>query len=84
MSVLKYQKLDISFDIPEELEHDIDEYIKYLNDVEGEGIGVTDDCYRTEILCTLNWCLRESILDGEQIKQLKDYYVWCGIKDCNS
>lgn len=72
---MKYQKLNIDFAIPEELENEIDEYINALNTMEKP----PHDCFQAEIMVILNWCYRENILTNEQIKLLRDYYEHGGI-----
>ena len=68
-----YKKLDIDFDIPEELEYYINKYIDDLNNHGG-----MDDCYRTEIdFCLKDW---SNGLTDSQVQLLREYYVWEGIK----
>jgi hypothetical protein len=61
--------------IPEDLQDAIMRYLNFINN----GGNPDDDCYRTEILMELNFCTREKILSPEDIKRLKDYYVWEGL-----
>ena len=70
-----YEKLEIDFAIPEDLEEAIDIYVNVLNTQERPA----DDCYRSEIMVILNWCYRERLLTDEQLKMLRDYYVHKGI-----
>ena len=70
-----YEPLKIDFEIPEELQYDIDRFLDHLNN----GDGKLEDCYRTEIQCALNWCVRERLLSDEQITLLRDYYQHKGI-----
>ncbi len=73
-----YKALDIDFAIPEDLQDSIDKFLKYLNTDE---TGLTEDCYRTEIDCDINHCASDGMISGEQVKILKEYYVWRGIYD---
>lgn len=75
-----YKKLEIDFEITEELEKLIDEYVHHLN----TGEGLPDDYYRTEIQLELNFCVRERLLNNEQIKLLRDYYQYRGIERNNN
>ena len=70
-----YKKLDINFDIPEELEYTIDTYLQDLNGP----YDTADDCYQAEIQVILNWCARDHILEEWQIRMLRDYYEHGGI-----
>ena len=72
----KYKALDIKVKLPPELEDDITNFLNYLNE---DGDHLSEDYYRTEINCTLNWCIREKKLDDETIQKLKAYYVFEGI-----
>lgn len=71
-----YKKLDIDFDIPEELNDSIEQLLRFLNTSPHPE---RDDCERTEVLMDLNWCFREKLLTDEQIDLLKKYYVKGGI-----
>ena len=64
------KKLNIDFNIPEDLEDIINEYIEYMNNSDK----TAEDYYLTEIKMILNWCKRESLLTQDQIKTIKDYY----------
>ncbi len=70
-----YKPLNIDFEITEELQQLIDEYVHYLN----TGEGIADDYYRTEIQLELNFCFREHKLSDDQIALLRDYYQHKGI-----
>ncbi len=70
-----YKKLEIDFEIPEELDEKINEFVNYINTDEKH---LSEDCYRTEIACILKWC---NDLSSDKIEQIKDYYVWGGIYD---
>ena len=69
-AIKMYQKLKIDFEIPDELDREIDEYIHHLNYESGTSI----DCYQEEIRVILNWCQIESILTPQQIEILRNYY----------
>ncbi|MBQ7487456.1 MAG: hypothetical protein IJT77_08185 [Clostridia bacterium] len=73
--MIKYEPLKIDYEIPEELQIEIDHYIDNLNNDNGS----SEDCYRMEIMCILNWCYRERILTNEQIDELREYYQHKGI-----
>ena len=70
-----YKELELDFEIPDDLQDIITEYLDYLNKGETDII----DYYRTEIQLILNWCYRESLLTDEQIKLIRDYYQRNGI-----
>ena len=70
-----YKKLPTAIKLPEELQHDIDRYIDYLN----QGGELSEDCYQMEILTSINWCIREELLPIELIQKLKAYYIRGGI-----
>lgn len=72
---MKYSKLKIDYEIPEELSNMIDEYVCFLN----TGEGIADDYYRTEIQLILNWCYRERKLSNAKIDELRAYYQEGGI-----
>lgn len=65
-----YKKLDIDFEIPEDLERGIDNFMECINYKNKE----LEDCYRTEIQCSLKWCCREKLLTEKQIQLLREYY----------
>lgn len=71
----RYKALPIDYEIPEELEREIADYIDNLNNDNGSA----EDCYRTEIMCLLNWCYRDKILPEEKIDELREYYQYKGI-----
>ena len=71
----KYLPLKIDFEIPEDLQNDIDNFLHCIN-YNNKSL---EDCYRTEIQCTLNWCYREKLLTDDQIHLLREYYQWGGI-----
>ena len=71
----KYKALPLKYDLPEELQIEIDKYLDYLND---KGAGA-EDCYQTEINVNLNWCHRDKLLPEDIIVMLKNYYVFGGI-----
>ncbi|MCR5206251.1 MAG: hypothetical protein K6E47_14575 [Lachnospiraceae bacterium] len=73
---VKYQPLDVGTKLPSELEVDIKNFLEYIN---GPGDHLSEDCYRTEINCSINWCLREKKLDEATCQKLKEYYVHKGI-----
>ena len=73
---MRYNKLDIDFEIPAELQDVIEQYVTYLNNSDGS----LDDCYRTEIQLELNHCYRNGLLSAQQIELLRDYYQRQGIK----
>jgi len=75
-STVKYYPIDVGKELPAELEADIEKFLAYIN---GPGDHLSEDCYRTEINCTINWCIRERKLDEETCQRLKDYYVHRGI-----
>ena len=75
-----YTPLPISFEIPEELEDDINRYVDYLN----TGETLTEDCYQMEVKTSINWCFREKILTDDQIQLLRDYYLYGGIHEGES
>lgn len=69
----KYKKLKIDFEIPEEVEQDIDDMIAYMNKY-GH---VTADCYMSDLNNLLNGC--DTCMTEEQITLLRNYYVRGGI-----
>ena len=71
----KYIPLKIDYEIPKDLQTEIDGYIDNLNNDNGSA----EDCYRAEIMCILNWCYRERLLSDERIAELRDYYQHKGI-----
>ena len=71
-----YKKLNIDFEIPEELSDTIDKFLDYLN----RGEYTMDDCFQEEIRVILNWCKRENILTEDQIELLRNYYQRGGIR----
>ena len=73
---MKYKKLELPIQLPKELEHDIDNYVDYIN---SDIARLSEDCYQCEIISSLKWCKRESLLDDEVISQLKQYYIRGGI-----
>lgn len=72
---MKYKPLSIDYEIPVDLQEEIDNYIDNLNNDNGS----SEDCYRTEIMCILNWCYREGILPDDKIAELREYYQNKGI-----
>lgn len=74
----KFKALDIDFSIPDELQSSIDKYIDYLN-TETNSKYLLEDCYQTEILMEINECIREDLLDPDNIALLKNYYIKGGI-----
>ena len=75
-STVIYHRLDVGRELPSELESDIQNFLDYIN---SPGDHLSEDCYRTEINCSINWCLREKKLDEATCQRLKDYYVHRGI-----
>lgn len=73
----KYKKLDIDYELPDDLENAINDYVHFLNT--GEGLADTPDYYTMEIMLSLNWCYRDRILNEDQIRELRDYYQHGGI-----
>ena len=73
--MVQYKALPIDYKIPEELEREIADYIDNLNYDNGSA----EDCYRTEIMCLLNWCYRDRILPDDKIAELREYYQYKGI-----
>ena len=73
-----YKKLNINYDIPEDLSDMIDQYVTFLNT--GKGLADAEDYYTTEIQLILNWCYRERLLSEDKIHHLRDYYQHGGIK----
>lgn len=65
----KYKKLDIDFEIPEEIEQDINDLVDYVNKYGS----VTADCYRADLNNLLNGC--DTCMTDEQILLLRNYYV---------
>ena len=55
-STVIYHRLDVGRELPSELESDIQNFLDYIN---SPGDHLKEDCYRTEINCSINWCLRE-------------------------
>ena len=71
-----YKPLEVDFEIPKDIIVDIDRFIEYLN----TGLNdLSEDCYRTEIDCDINWCKTHNELTPEQAGLLKQYYVHGGI-----
>lgn len=68
-----YKKLDIGFGISAELQKSIDDYVDDLN-YNGGGL---EDVLRDEIDFWTKDAMR--YLTEEQVKLLRDYYVWKGI-----
>lgn len=83
MNKYHFEKLKVDYDIPNEVQEDIDRLVDWLNDEQRTETEILylDDCLRTELNCDLNWCLRERILPEQCIRELKEYYVYQGIKD---
>ena len=75
-STVKYYPIDVGKELPAELESDIKNFLEYIN---SPGDHLSEDCYRTEINCTINWCIREGKLDEATCQKLKEYYVHRGI-----
>ena len=75
-STVIYHRLDVGRELPSELESDIQNFLDYIN---SPGDHLSEDCYRTEINCSINWCLREKKLDEATCQKLKEYYVHRGI-----
>ena len=71
----KYVPLPVDYELPFELGREINEYIDHLNNSDGS----LDDCYRAEIMCTLNWCSRDNLLSEDKIAELRDYYQYKGV-----
>ena len=71
----QYKPLPIDFEIIEDLQDIIDEYINTLN----SGDMTSKDYYETEIQLILNYCKRENKLTADQIQKLRDYYEFGGI-----
>ena len=69
-----YKALEINYEIPEILQDAIDVYLAYLNS--GEPI-ILDDIYRSDIDADLKGC--DLCLTKEQIRELREYYVFGGI-----
>ena len=63
-----YQPLPISFDIPDFLQMEIDQYIDDLNNHRG----MSNDLFREEIKYYIKWC--EGKITDEQRKMLLNYY----------
>lgn len=74
----RFVEKELSFEIPQELKECIERYITYLNE-DTTGKYLLEDCYQTEIVVELNWCKREQLMDMEDIRVLKEYYVYGGI-----
>ena len=70
-----YKPLNIDFEIPEDLQQTIDEFLHCVN----YNNCSCEDCYRAEIQCALNWCKRERLLSDDQIELLRNYYQRGGI-----
>lgn len=70
---MKYKKLDIDFEIPEEVEQDINDLIAYANKYGP----LTADCYQSDLNNLLNGC--DTCMSEEQILLLRNYYVRGGI-----
>ena len=68
-----YQTLTIDFSITEELQEAIDAFMNHINHENG----LSEDCYRSEILFWLKDA--EKKLSREQFESLKQYYVLGGI-----
>ena len=56
----------------------IRDFVDYLNTTDN---GLSEDCYRTEIDCEINWEKTHDILSEEDADVLKEYYVFGGIYD---
>ena len=64
-----YKKLKINFEIPDILEESFDDFVKNLNEQNGN----LADCYEQDIRSTLNGC--DECLTEDQINILRNYYV---------
>ena len=71
----RYKRLKINFDIPEELEEAI---VNFLHHVNFE-YGYAEDYHRAEILNCLNEARKRNKINDERYKLLYDYYVMGGI-----
>ena len=75
-----YQPLNLSFQVPEILQRNIDEFLYNLNKENGN----LRDCYEAEIRNILNSCTGcENELTEEQIELLRNYYCRGGIYASN-
>lgn len=70
-----YKKLEIDFELPELLEDAIDKFVEYINTTNGS----CEDCYRDEIDFFIKDCMMTHSLTDDQIKIIREYYVWKGI-----
>lgn len=71
-----YQPLNISFQVPEILQQNIDEFLYNLNQENGS----LRDCYEAEIRNILNSCVDcEGELTEDQIEHLRNYYCRGGV-----
>ena len=68
-----YEKLEIPFDLPEELENAIDTFLNHIN----YEYGMSEDCYRSEIHFWLKDLYGK--ISEEDYEKLKNYYVHGGI-----
>lgn len=68
-----YKKLKIDFEVPEILTESFDDFVKNLNEQNGN----LADCYEQDIRNTLNGC--DECLTEDQINILRNYYVKGGI-----
>ena len=68
-----YKKLKIDFEVPEILTESFDDFVKNLNEQNGN----LADCYEQDIRNTLNGC--DECLTEDQINILRKYNVKGGI-----
>ena len=68
-----YKKLKIDFEVPEILTESFDDFVKNLNEQNGN----LADCYEQDIRNTLNGC--DECLTEDQINILRNYYEKGGI-----
>lgn len=71
-----FKPFDVSYELPKDLQDDIDDYLRYLNTTDSFS---NEDCYRTYIDCDLNWALTHQLLSESEISELREYYVKGGI-----
>ncbi len=70
-----YKKLEIDFQITQELSDWIERYLEHINTTRG----TSEDYYRMEIDLELKDELARHVLSHDQYTELRDYYVLCGV-----
>ena len=69
-----YKKKKFNFTIDEELDKAIDRFLNALNSKDS-----CLDCYQDELNAEINNSLHYS-LDMEQVREIKQYYLWGGME----